>query len=324
MYSLNEINYFTVLNSMSIQTQLQVWGWVLNKQVSLLQKLTSPFRNDTVPDCWLREYKNRILFTDFADYGKCNWTVLHAINYFRSRGLNDAAHFVYYNLYFNTQPVITFAITKTGNVQRGRKPSSTIHFIPHTNAEGKACFVQVDKDFFQPVGVTIDDLVEMGVFSVSKYYLNGKCIYPKKPCFAYVIGNHVKIYCPYEDKKFKWVGNVTASDVHKTNLGNDKLLITKSLKDVLVLKKLLPNWTIISPQNEGVVFPYDYTGHVKCRVLYDGDKAGINASAKLLESIPIKNKKSIFFDMDVGKDAYEIGYKDMQLLNKELKRLKLI
>lgn len=320
MYGKEAINYKTCMQSLSIQDQLEIWSWILGKLVSLNQFITSPFRSDTHPFCKLREYNGVVLFTDFAfpEYNK--YTCLHAIDFFRKKGLNEAAMFVTVNLYYDVRPIITSHIVQSGITLRGRPSKTELHFIPFTDENGEACFVQHDYEYWLGTGVTVQDLQANGVYSVKYFYINNKRFNPKYPCYAYIMpSGKIKIYQPFGSKINKWFSNTSKNDIWEFE-GNNTLLITKSFKDAIILSKIL-DYTIHAYQNEGVIPDIDYSKYDEVIVLYDHDKAGIRSSEKLLEQINNSNKKIIFFECE-EKDAYEIvKAKSIRQLKRELKKI---
>lgn len=316
-----DINYQTVIKNLSIDAQLTVWSWILSKHVSIGQTFTSPFRHDVTPGCRLRVWNNMVMMGDnkYPEYSKYN--CLHGINYFRNTGLNECAVFVYINLHFNKHPILTTNQVITGKTLKGRPSKSDIHFIPFSNADGQACFTKLDLDYWQPVGVTCQDLIEANVFSIKHFFVNGTYMKPQKyPAYAYVLpSNRIKIYVPYASKDFKWFGSQKKEDIWKFS-NSKKLLITKSLKDVLVLKNILVDWEIWSFASEGTIPNIEIEQEEIC-FLYDNDTAGYKASERLVKQF---GGKALFFDEDIGKDSFEIGSKSMDLLKEELKRLELL
>ncbi len=105
--------------------------------------------------------------------------------------------------------------------------------------------------------------------------------------FAYIIQDKVKLYCP-SSVSFKWRNTCPSNYIigEKQCSRNDILIITKSMKDILVFKSLI-NCDAISPQGEGVELPLEVIKELKKRYTYifvvmDYDPAGIKA-AEILE-----------------------------------------
>ena len=326
-----EINYRNVIQSLSIETQLQVWSWCLGKYVSLNQFITNPHRPDSNPQCKLREYNSVVLLTDYA-YPEFNkYTCIHSVaallsnSYNRPVGLNESAQFIFVNLYFGKTPILTNTQVITGKTLKGRPSQSNIHFVPFTNKEGEACYTQIDANYWQPVGVSTNDLKEANIFSCHHFYVNGTYMKPQNyPCYAYVSKEtgKVKIYVPYANKDWKWFSTQSKNEIFKTG-SSTKLLITKSIKDVLVLKNILIDWEIWSFSNEGVIPSVSIDNKVEVKYLYDNDNAGYKAAERLVEHFG--KGEAVFFNEELGKDAYDTSIKHgIDILKQELKRMKLL
>lgn len=106
--------------------------------------------------------------------------------------------------------------------------------------------------------------------------------------FGYRIGDKFKIYQPF-DKDYKFLNNYPSNYVEglvqlmlrKTD--NDLLIITKSTKDVMVLRLL--GYDAISPKGENVLIPQETLDKLKLQfkkivLLFDNDPAGIKGSSR--------------------------------------------
>jgi hypothetical protein len=93
------------------------------------------------------------------------------------------------------------------------------------------------------------------------------------------------------------LGNTNLQDIWVFNENQEKVLLTKSVKDALILSKQLPYWRIINFNNEGELPDYPRVD----LVLYDNDNAGIKASEKAALKF---NAKSIY--LTAAKDSYDV------------------
>ena len=123
----------------------------------------------------------------------------------------------------------------------------------------------------------ISDLRANNVYSISKMYLNRR-LYPIKENelrFGYLYGSSWKIYFPFADKKNKWKSNVPITTAYGlSNLSKEaNTLITKSMKDYLVCKKLYNN--VCHVQNESLIAfsqeTVDYIRDNSNEIFYGGD-----------------------------------------------------
>jgi hypothetical protein len=137
---------------------------------------------------------------------------------------------------------------------------------------------------------------------------------PKNPIFRYLVNGRYKCYRPLEkDKSFKWLSNMTKKDWQGFNQlpdKNDVLIITKSMKDIMVWYKL--GYPAVSPATESQVikpeiFDYFYRKFDKIYLNYDFDQTGISKAMQY--DVP----KIFTFD-DKSKDAFDlvknIGFKN--------------
>jgi len=104
--------------------------------------------------------------------------------------------------------------------------------------------------------------------------------------FVYVVYDKVKLYCPEEDE-FKWRNTCPAHYIlgQEQLEGNDTLIITKSLKDVMCFYSLI-KCDCIAPQSETWHFPEHLINEFKTKyktiyVVMDYDPAGIEAAIRL-------------------------------------------
>ena len=100
--------------------------------------------------------------------------------------------------------------------------------------------------------------------------------------------NKFKIYRPYsKNKSAKWRTNTGLHDLQgwaQLPQYNDLLIITKSLKDVMVLYKL--GYHAIAPGSESASLPVKIVDQLKERfkkiiILFDYDDGGLNGASKL-------------------------------------------
>jgi len=134
------------------------------------------------------------------------------------------------------------------------------------------------------------------IHPISQVEINGKPIKVDLQTYNYLVDKEegidvVKVYSPF-NKKYKWISNCKAYHYLGYNqlpwLG-EKLIITKSLKDVAVLS--LFNLPAIAPQSEAQIISYDMYTRLKNRftqfyVLYDNDRAGIAGAMQTVDTYP--------------------------------------
>lgn len=154
-----------------------------------------------------------------------------------------------------------------------------------------------DKEYWTQYHITEDTLEHYNVRSVHKIINDiGEVIYTvpaRTLCFAYVIYNKVKLYSPEEKSGFKWRNNCPAyylqglEQLKKSKSKNKKLIITKSLKDIMVFYTFLSHeYDILAPHSETYIFPDKllmsfYRKYDEIIVIFDYDLAGVTGANRL-------------------------------------------
>ena len=192
-------------------------------------------------------------------------------------------------------------------------------------------FTKIDIDYWNQFNISLNTLNKFQVFSI-KYYLSNnivKGIYKdENPMYAYKVFDKFKIYRPLASKYTKWRTNLTTSDVQglaQIPEKGDLLIITKSLKDVMVLYEM--GYTAISAASETTFIPEDILSGLKEKwkyivLLYDRDKAGMQNARKYSKQYNLPaffiNKK--FKSKDISDAVKNCGFDNIkQWLIKELK-----
>jgi len=147
-----------------------------------------------------------------------------------------------------------------------------------------------DIDFWSSFGISKETLKTFQVSPISRYFLNGTVKWnyvEESPMYCYKIFNKFKIYRPFEKGLNKWRGNLGPLDIQgfeQLPESDDLLIITKSLKDVMVLHEM--GYHAVSPASESSSIPEIVMRNLTRRfrkiiVFYDRDKAGMTFARKL-------------------------------------------
>jgi hypothetical protein len=153
-------------------------------------------------------------------------------------------------------------------------------------------WIENDIDYWRSFHIPIKTLDKFGVSPIQYVFLKDIIIWtysPKNPIYCYKIYNGLKIYRPFAKKTEKWLSSCTRYDLQglqQLPKTDDLLIITKSLKDVMVLHEL--GYTAVAPHAENHSIPKGVMDNLKSRfkrviVLYDNDRAGIDGAKKLNE-----------------------------------------
>lgn len=202
-------------------------------------------------------------------------------------------------------------------------------------------FTAMDRQYWDQYCIPTKVLKLYDVRSVEKLLDDDKRIMrqfkPNELCFAYVIYNKIKLYQPLESNGFKWRNTCPAWYLQgwKQRRGKKKLIITKSLKDIMVFFVILgKDYDIIAPHSENYIFPDKVVDKIKgmydeVYVIYDFDRAGVNGANKLKREYGWKplfidtkrvmiNKKLKVIDKDVSDLTVNRGLKYAKIRCKKM------
>ena len=168
----------------------------------------------------------------------------------------------------------------TRDVKREYKSSSSVEI-----GIVRQDFTNIDINYWSQYGIDIPTLQRYNVFSI-KYFLCNRIVSgvykDTNPMYAYKVNDRFKIYRPMNSKYTKWRTNLTSRDIQglaQLPDGKGKLLIvTKSLKDVMVLRMM--GYDAVSPSSETTFIPDDILQTLRDKyenmlILYDRDQTGM-------------------------------------------------
>lgn len=226
--------------------------------------------------------------------------------------------------------VLTGTISKEGIIIRDYyKTKKTIVSVKRRN------FTKTDDSYWGQYYIDRDLLKKYNVFPIKKFWVNDKVskfeYSENNPMYAYKIFNSFKVYRPKsEDKRDKWRSGCGQYDIQGWEQLPDKgdiLVITKSLKDIMVLS--LFNIPSIAPHGENTLIPVKAINEAKKRfkrliMLYDYDDGGLKGVKKMQKEYGIgytfipKHYLEIYDIKDISDYIKEFGKKDTKKLIKEL------
>lgn len=169
-----------------------------------------------------------------------------------------------------------------------------------------------DKAFWaDKYGITSKQLEYYNIHPLEGMFINSIYTQCQDIAYGYYFGRLPdgreawKLYQPYAEKKRKWRGNCPESLLQgfkEMEKEGEVLLITKSLKDVVVLRKA--GYPSFAPQAESVHISHEVMAELKKSfqtiiILYDNDAPGKAAA----EAIALDHNLPLFFLPDGTKDA---------------------
>lgn len=237
----------------------------------------SPFRKDTNPSfgVFLSKRTGKLLFKDHGS-GVCGDVIKFVREITGISNYNDVLQEIVRKLKITNKTVL-----------KSTKPIESKETIIGIVRQA---FTEIDKNYWGSYHITMPTLEKFNVHSIKYYLCNGivKGIYKdENPMYAYKVYNNFKIYRPLGDKFTKWRNNLTDIDVQgyaqlpkKGNL----LIITKSLKDVMVLHEM--GYNAVSPSSESTFIPDIVLNDLKKRfktilICFDRDVPGVQNMRKV-------------------------------------------
>lgn len=262
----------------------------LGQDFDYKHKYPSPLREngiDNTPNlCFFIGDNDEILFKDFASnkggdcfkfvsyiFGLNFYQVLEKIDKDFGLGLQDE------------NPVFKIQVTKRPDSIH--KQAKLIQIIPKD-------FTFEELSWWKQYHIIREELDRKLIYSIDKLYMNKKLVpnYDKELRFAYQFDNYLKIYSP-NNKRYKWISSCPNDYIsgfddikYKVFSGkqSDKLIITKSVKDEIIMSKFFPD--VCSTQNESNSsinqenMEWILKGYERKNIFiaYDNDEAGVEAS----------------------------------------------
>ena len=280
----------------------QIYEFYLEEEINFSKKYKSPFRTDNNPSL------SFLVLTDgtilYRDWGDPLQSKSYGVVYFVMKMKGDCTYMeALYGIVSDMSLPIKLDkpyIKKNVEVPKKRKitPSNTNEkkIIVDTQP-----FTTIDVAYwYDQYKISMNILKEYYVYSVRHVWIEdekGKSTLVRKytknnPVYAYAFGkwgglDRWKIYTPYAPKGNKWLSNANGNIMQgltKLNYKNPTLIITKSLKDVMVLNRY--GFNSVATQSEGTPIP-DWFQKVITRffsdtfIFYDNDEVGIRESKKL-------------------------------------------
>jgi hypothetical protein len=260
-------------------------NWELNRACN------SPFRKETNPSFSIYTKDGRVMFIDFSDSkyrGDCFQFVqfLYNIDYNKALEMIDKD----FNLGIKTRKndsekdykIIVSEYSQPENLE---KRYSHIQVITRKFNNDELFYWN---NYYQD----IQDLRDNNVYPVKKIFLNRRLVSFKSTdlVFGYLYDGCWKIYKPFAPKHDKWFPNnvpITTMD-GKQNLSKDMpVIINKSKKDYMVMKKIYPH--VCSVQNESwACFSEENVEFIKSNssrqvLSFDSDEPGVKNSKIVTE-----------------------------------------
>ena len=325
-YSTSRIKPATEDNILSRTTEYDIFRRYIGYSFTVGTKFSSPLRKDNNPSfgIFVSKRTNRLLFKDQAtgQSGNCFKFVQLVENLSTYK---EALELI------NQDLNLGFLVkSELGLKVKEYKATRTLIEIK------KRYFLKKDIDYWSTYYIDKDTLKYFRVHAISHVWVNGNIVWndSKSIMYAYQVYNKFKIYRPLMEEPNKWMSNCNIYDIQgyeQLPSNGDTLIITKSLKDVMVLHKL--GYVAIAANSENTLLPDKIVKDLSQRfenivVLYDTDLPGIRGAKAMrdtynLKCIIIPRKYGVKDISDFVKSYNLIKAKKMLktlLLQKKIKR----
>jgi len=270
-------------------TEYDIYAYYLGANFQIGIPFSSPFRRDVNPSFGIfKGDSGSLFFKDFGtgDSGNCVSFVQRMVGLPDTKyGYKLALERIYTDLIQNgngftamTRHVLS---QKIRNVCRSDKTPLGVK---------RRSWLREDLDYWNSYNIPVQTLSKFNVSPVQYVFLNDIITWVYRmdnPIYVYKIYNGLKIYRPFAKRSEKWMSSCKRHDVQGLKQLPDigkLLIITKSLKDIMVLHEI--GYPAITPHGENHAIPKNILENLRSRfnrivVLYDWDKAGKKGSDKL-------------------------------------------
>jgi len=270
-----------------------IYEYYLGHPISFKRHFLSPFREEIDPSLsFIRMSDGAVLWRDWGDSMQSKpESVVKFVMRCYNCSFQDALTHITEDLKGNYNSNITFV----------KRPARVYDKIRKEIQIKSRCFDDNDISFWNQYGISTKTLALFNVIPIMECFYNN---YPMirydgiHPLYAYKFvenGNiYYKIYNPLTtDKSTKWRYNGTPEILQgydQLPLFGDLLIITKSLKDVMVLYEI--GYNSISLQSESTIlhtrtFNLLRSRFVNIVIFYDNDTTGINRANIITNSFGI-------------------------------------
>jgi hypothetical protein len=280
-------------------------GFDVDAWLNTRQNFKSELRTDNKPTCSLYSKGQNIYYKDWA--GHFQGDIYNLVCYLNNLSygdlmgamkiiVRDFAHVFYGANERQNEYIKSLAVELKEEENRFRqiqikKMIWTVELVKYWNGyEIAPLSFLADHDVFCPQYVWIDGKLR---YTYSKH----------DPAIAYFFGNgRYKIYFPFRTKGARFIGNSNAiQGYNQLPATGDLLIITKSMKDVLVLKLL--GFNACALQSEQHHLEKEAYEHLSKRfkrivLLYDNDEAGRNGATKICDKYDLTY-------IEIPKEEYE-------------------
>lgn len=293
-------------------------------------KFNSEMREDAIPSCVITFFNGSLWYKDFGDFEKsvnCFGYVQrkYKCTFPQALGLINLDFNLGLKQYEVVRPSLNYIGLPDIHIPKFTERKDTIINVEYRD------WLFVDKDYWNGrYNLSFNRLEFYDIRPIRKLFLNNEIIKMPIETYAFLIDiedsiEKFKIYSPFS-KKLKWLSNCKAHHYQGFNQLpwiHNKLIITKSLKDVAVLSLFkIPS---IAPQSEAQLIPFEFMERLRKRfkniyLFFDNDVAGRKGSEKnsLEHNLPQLFIPERYGEKDISDMMHKYSFTETEELIKTL------
>ena len=302
-----------ILNRFNEEDLLNLYGFKLGLS-------NSPFRRDNNPSFKLFESYNKVYYKDFST-GEAG-DLFSFLMKLTSKNFSEILKDISYKLISNN------SINFNSTTYTKKDIESTTDIICKVKK-----YSSYELRYWMQYYIYEEDLNKNNIYSINEAtIITGNYKYTlfstiDNPIFGYSWfdkkSNKIKwkLYRPLEEKVKKWRNNISKNAIFWFIINSDDstLIVTKSIKDALVLNNL--GYNALVSASETIVFEKEFIDKLISRfnviLLYDFDYAGVSTCNRIRKLNPNLNKKYLFLQnfknrhnklKDISDNIKELGY----------------
>jgi hypothetical protein len=269
-------------------TEYEIYSFYLGHAFQIGVPFRSPFRKEERPSFGIFQsrYYNGLLHKDLADAryaGDCISFVAQILSVTYKEAL-DHVH----------KDIIVGKLKRYLSFIERPPTEKTTKVRRIIQYEPKFVLSDFETKYWEEIGLDYRWLQFFKIYTAYRLFVDDKETWlssAENPIFIYKIFDKIKAYRPFEENKSrKWISNCSRYDIQGWEQlpeynDIDTIIITKSLKDVAVLRTL--GYLAIAPSAESVMIPptamkmLSAKGIKKFIILYDRDHGGMQGAKKM-------------------------------------------
>jgi hypothetical protein len=250
--------------------QVKVWESLLGFDVILNKRIVNNLRHDSKPGCWLYEYDNVIRLSDFANPTYHGISCIDGVMLKYHCGYIRALEIIKHSFSFNQIEPLLFS-------------NNSLNWQFELTFT-KGLWNNLHKNYWESYGISKNQLESEDCYAVSSYCFNSRyCPFMQKvvtydETTAIIVQDKIKIYKP--NSIFKFLSNFNQNTIGGKNKITDTVIITKSVKDYMVLDNLGYSSRFIHSETSNPDLSL-FKNYSNVYVFMDNDETGLKHSKKL-------------------------------------------